>query len=302
MLTYYDVLGVPVSADKDEVRRAYRLKAQLLHPDRHAGMSEPLRREAETSMKTLNDAWNTLGNPASRRNYDFENGLVQTEEPPVWVAPNTGHGRPVAEHECQVCGSYPAVDVVLRQETGKLIWRVRRRAEGRFCRDCGLALFRSTQNLTLMTGWWGVISFVVNFGSIIGNLGAWWKFRSLAGPHRDLGVEASVDEPLQPGSPLYRRAGIWVAAVVLSVVALVITGETSPQGGSYPASPGSSGGAVRSSDTWTAADRSEMRSTAVQAGFDYSQADCIVRTLTNRYSPSDDITEAAIQRLADSCS
>jgi curved DNA-binding protein CbpA len=76
MTSYYDVLGVSIDADVEEVRRAYYQKAQLLHPDRHAGSADPELRRAEAEMKALNEAWNTLRNAESRRRYDIELGLV----------------------------------------------------------------------------------------------------------------------------------------------------------------------------------------------------------------------------------
>jgi hypothetical protein len=168
-------------------------------------------------MKTLNAAWNTLKDSERRQRYDAENGLLDEDGVPVDDIPAADRERPAADDECELCGSGPAAPVVLRQETGKIIWRTRRRMEGTFCRDCGLALFRSTQNRTLMTGWWGALSFFVNIGSILGNTDAWLKIRSLDKPRRDPAVVSYLDMPLDPGSPLYRRAGIWFAAAIVAV-------------------------------------------------------------------------------------
>jgi hypothetical protein len=74
--SYYDVLGVAVDADADEVRRAYHRRAQLFHPDRFAGAPEEERQRAEADMKVLNEAWSTLRDPEARRRYDVERGLV----------------------------------------------------------------------------------------------------------------------------------------------------------------------------------------------------------------------------------
>jgi hypothetical protein len=79
MSSYYDVLGVGVDADVEDVRRAYLRKAQQLHPDRFAGSPEPERRRAETEMKVLNEAWNTLKSAEGRRRYDIEHGLVAAD-------------------------------------------------------------------------------------------------------------------------------------------------------------------------------------------------------------------------------
>lgn len=80
MTSYYDLLGVGVDADLEEVRRAYYRKAQLLHPDRYAGSSDPERRRAESEMKAVNEAWNTLRNSEARRRYDSELGLIDADD------------------------------------------------------------------------------------------------------------------------------------------------------------------------------------------------------------------------------
>lgn len=53
----FDVLGVPPTASRREVTEAYRAKAQLHHPDRHLNSSPRRRREAERSMRELNEAY-----------------------------------------------------------------------------------------------------------------------------------------------------------------------------------------------------------------------------------------------------
>lgn len=101
MASYYDLLGVAIDADVEEVRRAYLRMAQRLHPDRHAGSPEPERRRAEAEMKALNEAWSTLKSPEARRRYDIELGLVDAEPDdwpdwPDWPEegqPDAGAGR-----------------------------------------------------------------------------------------------------------------------------------------------------------------------------------------------------------------
>jgi curved DNA-binding protein CbpA len=92
MSSYYDLLGVAVDADAEEVRRAYLTKAQELHPDRYAGSPDPVPRlRAEAEMKAVNEAWNTLKSAETRRRYDIEHGLVDAdpedglfEDPAQW--------------------------------------------------------------------------------------------------------------------------------------------------------------------------------------------------------------------------
>jgi DnaJ-class molecular chaperone len=69
-LTYYDVLGVDRHADAFTLRRAYHLRSQLLHPDRHNGASPEVLEAAGRAMAELNHAWAVLRDPESRRLYD----------------------------------------------------------------------------------------------------------------------------------------------------------------------------------------------------------------------------------------
>lgn len=56
----YKVLGIDSSATDDEVKRAYRKMAMKYHPDRVAGMSEELQRNAAEQMKEINEAYDTI--------------------------------------------------------------------------------------------------------------------------------------------------------------------------------------------------------------------------------------------------
>lgn len=60
---YYAILGVPVDADSDTLKRAYRQRARLYHPD-VAG------EEGAIEMKRINRAYDVLSNPEKRQQYD----------------------------------------------------------------------------------------------------------------------------------------------------------------------------------------------------------------------------------------
>jgi hypothetical protein len=67
-VNYYEELGVSGSASVEEVRRAYRNVARLLHPDQQA--DEALRRLAGLQMTRLNEILRTLTDATLRREYD----------------------------------------------------------------------------------------------------------------------------------------------------------------------------------------------------------------------------------------
>ena len=61
---FYEVLGVPRTADRDEIQRAYRTLARRYHPDVN---KDP---EAEERFKEINEAFSVLSDPEQRARYD----------------------------------------------------------------------------------------------------------------------------------------------------------------------------------------------------------------------------------------
>jgi molecular chaperone DnaJ len=62
---YYEVLGVPETASEKDVTRAYRKLARELHPDTHPGDTA-----AEERFKEVSAAYDVIGDPAKRKEYD----------------------------------------------------------------------------------------------------------------------------------------------------------------------------------------------------------------------------------------
>ncbi|MET4144089.1 J domain-containing protein [Arthrobacter sp. UYCo732] len=71
----YDVLGLKADATQDEVKKAYRKLAAKTHPDVAGAVMAPL-------FMSVQDAYETLSNPAKRAAYDRELGCPHRETAP----------------------------------------------------------------------------------------------------------------------------------------------------------------------------------------------------------------------------
>lgn len=69
-MNHYDALGVPTTSDAAAIRQAYLAAARRFHPDFHAHADEATRVANARRMQELNEAWEVLGDPASRLAYD----------------------------------------------------------------------------------------------------------------------------------------------------------------------------------------------------------------------------------------
>jgi curved DNA-binding protein CbpA len=70
VLTHYDVLSVDPTAELETIRRAFRLKVRLLHPDKHRESPHDVQAAAERETLRVNQAWDTLRDADKRHEYD----------------------------------------------------------------------------------------------------------------------------------------------------------------------------------------------------------------------------------------
>ena len=63
---YYFVLGIPYTATSDEIKKAYRLKAKLFHPDINKNAN------AKINFQILNEAYQILIDTEKRKIYDYK--------------------------------------------------------------------------------------------------------------------------------------------------------------------------------------------------------------------------------------
>jgi curved DNA-binding protein CbpA len=92
----YEVLQVNPSAEPEVIRAAYRVLARKYHPD-HGGDAR--------RMITLNDAWDVLGDPVRRADYDASR------------AATSGEPRPEGHLATTSSATAPAQQATARQRT-----------------------------------------------------------------------------------------------------------------------------------------------------------------------------------------
>lgn len=77
---YYKILGISRNATDDEIKKAYRKKALIHHPDRHANSSADERKEQELKFKEVGEAYTILSDQRKKMCYDSGQDIEETEQ------------------------------------------------------------------------------------------------------------------------------------------------------------------------------------------------------------------------------
>jgi len=67
---YYKILGVDKSANDEDIKKAYRKRAMVHHPDRHSGATDDEKKEHEQKFKEVGEAYAVLSDAKKRQRYD----------------------------------------------------------------------------------------------------------------------------------------------------------------------------------------------------------------------------------------
>ncbi|XP_026667389.1 dnaJ homolog subfamily C member 7 isoform X2 [Ceratina calcarata] len=72
---YYKILGIDKNASTDDIKKAYRKRAMVHHPDRHPYATEGEKKEQEKKFKEVGEAYGILSDPKKRSRYDSGDDL-----------------------------------------------------------------------------------------------------------------------------------------------------------------------------------------------------------------------------------
>ncbi|GAA5115020.1 J domain-containing protein [Haloechinothrix salitolerans] len=215
------VLGISPHATREQARAAYKRRAKMIHPDRHANTSNAARHEAERAMAELNEAWRALRSGTSTPGDTVRQAANRERSTEDHVAARHDRARRPRDRECEICGYTPAVWIDIRALTGLIILHSSDRYAATLCKNCGTAIWRDVQARTLTLGWWGIPALFVNLAVLVNNRGYGASLRELAPPTaRVADSPAPMSEPMSVTKPVTARVLPWLATI--SVVAIIV--------------------------------------------------------------------------------
>jgi hypothetical protein len=142
---------------------------------------------------------------------DFSGGHVKTPEEPDYY------------QTCDQCGGLPTAFGTFKTSTVIVIGVSVGTQLGDFCRDCGIAIYRSAQKTSLVAGWWG-LPFLATPIVMTQNKRQVEKFLRLPAPTYDDGpvpeVGAQYGRPLPMGKPVSQSPAL-IVPIVLGLLILV---------------------------------------------------------------------------------
>ena len=122
---------------------------------------------------------------------------------------------------CVVCGRVPTRDESIRRHVGMIVMQRFVKLRQPLCRDHGIEITNTYLRKTLIEGWWGFVSFFLNFLTVGNDLVVLFRYRSLAepqgagfGPVPAPGPVAPAPSPVGRGPRLVSRSGPAVRAAV----------------------------------------------------------------------------------------
>ncbi|XP_043796658.1 dnaJ homolog subfamily C member 7 isoform X2 [Apis laboriosa] len=96
---YYEILGIDKNASTDDIKKAYRKRAMVHHPDRHPNATEGEKKEQEKKFKEVGEAYGILSDPKKRSRYDSGHDIDDTDGGYQDVDPNVVFQTFFSQHD-----------------------------------------------------------------------------------------------------------------------------------------------------------------------------------------------------------
>ncbi|GAA4857907.1 LppU/SCO3897 family protein [Kitasatospora terrestris] len=133
--------------------------------------------------------------------------------------PQPGYGP-----SCRFCGGMPAVDATIRGHQGLIVIMKFLKLQGPFCRTCGIAAHRDMTAKSLLQGWWGIGSAIINPITMLINLPQRAKINKLPEP-----APGAPGMPMNPGKPLLQRpAALGFLLPIIALVLIIVAAVNAP--------------------------------------------------------------------------
>jgi len=142
---YYRILGISPKATAAAIKKTFRRRSKVLHPDHNRRLG------AEVQFAALNEAYQVLSDPAARARYDTRE--LHHDAPGGDDAARDA-GQPVACRRCREVTAQPRY-VIFHQVIGEFVRVTPDRVQGVFCHHCARDVGLAATLLTWGIGWWG---------------------------------------------------------------------------------------------------------------------------------------------------
>lgn len=126
METYYDILDVRPDASQEKIKEQYLFLVHAWHPDKFPNPEQ--KAKAEVKIREINEAYETLGNPRKRAEYEryleqISRRGAPAEEPIEVGQPKAGERQPPAAAQRKKAAAQEEKQEALPvEEKGRLYW------------------------------------------------------------------------------------------------------------------------------------------------------------------------------------
>lgn len=140
---YYRILGVAVDATSEAIKSAFRERAKKIHPDTNRDPT------AKAQFQQLNEAYETLGDPERRIEYDSRCYSTPKQQ--------SNEEQPLDPVRCSHCGKITAQprSAAFFRVTSFIVATTKSPIQGIFCSSCATKLSLRASLLSALFGWWG---------------------------------------------------------------------------------------------------------------------------------------------------